>query len=342
MKEIVDHTGHLIKPSGYKSDLNIRETVRAIKLIKDTFENKLGAALNLERVSAPLFVASTSGMNDDLSGKERAVSFDVPCCNLEAEIVHSLAKWKRSALLRYGYKHKEGIYTDMNAIRRDECLDNTHSIYVDQWDWELVIDKEDRNIDFLKEVVNKIYKVIVDVAKSIYEKYPSLDYIIPEDIVFITSQELEDLYPGMNSQAREDQIAKEHGAVFIMQIGGKLKSGERHDGRAPDYDDWSLNGDILLWFPLLNRSIEISSMGIRVDEETLLRQLELSGCLERKDLPFHKALLNGELPYTIGGGLGQSRMCMYFLHKAHIGEVQASLWSEEMIEECAEANIHLL
>lgn len=332
----------LIIPEGYSSVLNIRDTERAIKQIKDLFETELSKSLNLERVSAPLFVTPKSGMNDNLSGTERAVSFDIPFCGVNAEIVHSLAKWKRSALARYEFRHSEGLYTDMNAIRRDEVLDNLHSIYVDQWDWELVIDKSDRNVEVLKEIVNKIYAVMKKVADFVAAQYPKLNNILPEEIKFITTQEMEDLYPDKTSKEREDLVAKKYGAVFIMQIGGPLKSGKRHDGRAPDYDDWNLNGDLLLWYPLLDKAIEMSSMGIRVDEETLLKQLDIAGCPERKDLPFHKALLDGELPYTVGGGIGQSRMCMYFLHKAHIGEVQASIWGDEMIAECEESNIYLL
>ncbi len=332
----------LIKPEGYSSKMDVKTTEKAIKNIKDTFERELADALNLQRVSAPLMVNPKSGINDNLNGIERPVSFDVPGAGCNAEIVHSLAKWKRLALKRYGYHEGEGLYTDMNAIRRDEELDNLHSIYVDQWDWEAIISREHRTEDMLKETVRKIYTAVKAVESKTAAKYPELDTYLPEDIFFITTQELEDMYPQLTPREREDAAAKEHGAIFVMKIGGLLKSGIKHDGRAPDYDDWELNGDILLWYPVLNRAFEISSMGIRVDEEALIRQLEISGCPQRAELPFHKALLNHELPYTIGGGIGQSRICMYILNKAHIGEVHASLWSEDMIKECEEAGIHLL
>lgn len=333
----------LIIPEGYKSTLKLKETEIAIKKIKDFFERSLSERLNLIRVSAPLFVRNDRGLNDNLSGVERPVSFTVRDDNeAGAEIVHSLAKWKRMALYRYGFKVGEGLYTDMNAIRRDEDLDNIHSIYVDQWDWEKVIDKEQRNEGFLKEIVTEIYKAFIETENYVNREYPFIEKILPEKITFITSQELEDKFPGFTPKEREDAIAKEYGAVFIMKIGKVLESGEKHDGRAPDYDDWELNGDILLWNPVLGRALELSSMGIRVDEESLLKQLKLAGCEERKNLEFHQMLLNKKLPYTIGGGLGQSRICMFFLRKAHIGEVQSSIWPEEMISKCAEFGIDIL
>lgn len=333
----------LIIPEGYKSTLNLKETEIAIKKIKDFFERSLSERLNLIRVSAPLFVRNDRGLNDNLSGVERPVSFTVRDDNeAGAEIVHSLAKWKRMALYRYGFKVGEGLYTDMNAIRRDEDLDNIHSIYVDQWDWEKVINREQRNEGFLQEIVTEIYKAFIETENYVNREYPFIEKILPEKITFITSQELEDKFPGFTPKEREDAIAKEHGAVFIMKIGKVLESGEKHDGRAPDYDDWELNGDILLWNPVLGRALELSSMGIRVDEESLLKQLKLAGCEERKNLEFHQMLLNKKLPYTIGGGLGQSRICMFFLRKAHIGEVQSSIWPEEMVTKCAEYGIDIL
>ncbi|HHW47266.1 MAG TPA: aspartate--ammonia ligase [Clostridiaceae bacterium] len=333
----------LIIPEGYDPILSIRETQIAIKLLKDFFERELARELNLIRVSAPLFVRPESGLNDNLNGVERPVSFDVKGINNNmVEIVQSLAKWKRMALKEYGFKCGEGLYTDMNAIRRDEDLDNLHSVYVDQWDWEKIINREDRNQEFLKDVVKSIFKVFKRTEDFILSKYPSLKRMLPDEISFITTQELEDMYPDLSPKQREDAIAREKKAVFIMQIGGTLKSGIKHDGRAPDYDDWNLNGDILFWYPVLNRAFEISSMGIRVDEEALLMQLKLAGCEERKELKFHRDLLEGKLPYTIGGGIGQSRMCMFFLSKAHIGEVQASVWPDVMIEKCESANIKLL
>lgn len=333
----------LIIPEDYKSTLDLRETEVAIKKLKDFFEGSLSEKLNLVRVSAPLFVRCNKGLNDNLNGVERPVSFTVKDDNeAEAEIVHSLAKWKRMALHRYGFKVGEGLYADMNAIRRDEELDNIHSIYVDQWDWEKVISKEQRNEEFLKGIVTEIYKAFTETENYVNTEYPFIEKILPEKITFITSQELEDKYPEFTSKEREDAVAKEYGAVFIMKIGKALESGERHDGRAPDYDDWDLNGDILLWNPVLGRALELSSMGIRVDEDSLLEQLKIAGCEERKNLEFHKMLLNKELPYTIGGGLGQSRICMFFLRKAHIGEVQSSIWPDEMIAKCAEYGINIL
>lgn len=332
----------LIRPQGYSSKMDVKTTERAIKSVKDIFEEELAQVLHLQRVSAPLMVDPESGLNDDLNGVERPVSFDVPAAGCMAEIVHSLAKWKRLALKRYGYEPGEGLYTDMNAIRRDEELDNLHSIYVDQWDWEAIINKEDRKVETLKTYVRNIYNSMKAAEFRTVAQYPVLEAYLPEEIYFITTQELEDLYPDRSPKEREDAITEKYGAVFIQQIGGTLKSGIRHDGRAPDYDDWELNGDIMLWYPLLNRAFEVSSMGIRVDETALKRQLKAAGCEDRGELPFHRALLRGELPYTIGGGIGQSRICMYILNKAHIGEVHTSIWSKEMIEECHEAGIYLL
>ncbi len=329
-------------PPEYKSKLDIRQTVAAIKFLKDYFERQLAAELNLTRVSAPLFVRPETGLNDNLSGVERPVSFEVKDIGGNAEIVHSLAKWKRFALKRYGFDEGEGLYTDMNAIRRDEELDNLHSIYVDQWDWEMVIAKSQRNMDTLKTTVRKIYRVFKKAETYICGIYPQLEAFLPEDIFFITSQELEDLYPELSPKERENEITKSKGAVFLMQIGHTLKSGQPHDDRAPDYDDWNLNGDILFWYPVLDQAMELSSMGIRVDEKSLREQILLTGCQDRLSMDYHKDLLAGKLPYTIGGGIGQSRMCMFFLAKAHIGEVQASVWSDEIIEECEKANIFLL
>lgn len=330
-------------PVDYNTKLGLMETEIAIKKLKDLFERRLSEELNLMRVSAPLFVSKETGLNDNLNGVERPVSFDIKAIEgAEMEIVHSLAKWKRMALYRYGFNCGKGLYTDMNAIRRDEDLDNLHSVYVDQWDWEKVITKEDRNIENLKGIVKGIYRAFKDTEEYVHSIYPFLSKILPDDIYFITSQELEDLYPKLTPKGREDKICKDKGAVFVMQIGGELKSGEKHDGRAPDYDDWTLNGDILFWYPVLERSFELSSMGIRVDEEALKKQLKIAGCEERKKLEFHRLLLEGKLPYTVGGGIGQSRICMFFLRKAHIGEVQAGIWSEDTIERCEKANIVLL
>lgn len=333
----------LIKPEGYKPVHNIIETEIGIKKLKDFFEKRIAEELNLTRVSAPIFVKRSTGVNDNLNGIERPVAFDAKAIDdSDIEIVQSLAKWKRIALKRYGFEVGEGIYTDMNAIRRDEDLDNLHSIYVDQWDWEKVINKADRTTGTLKSTVESIYKVFKDTEEYIHQLYPAIEEILPEKITFITSQELEDKYPELTPKEREDAIAKEFGAVFISQIGKTLKSGEKHDGRSPDYDDWELNGDILFWYPILDRAVELSSMGIRVDEDALIRQLELSGCQDRRELEYHTMLINKMLPYTIGGGIGQSRICMFFLRKAHIGEVQAALWPQEMIEECEKENILLL
>ena len=332
----------VIIPEDYRSKTTLIETEVHIKSIKDFFEKNLADKLNLIRVSAPLFVDVKSGLNDNLNGVERPVKFDVLATNQDVEIVHSLAKWKRMSLHRYKFPVGKGLYADMNAIRRDEELDNIHSIYVDQWDWELIINKEDRNLDFLKGIVKKIYSVFKDTEKYVKENLLDIEEELPEEIFFVTSQELEDMYRDLSPKERENAICKDKGAVFIMQIGDKLNSGEKHDGRAPDYDDWKLNGDILFWNNVLDSAIELSSMGIRVNEESLERQLNEAGCEERKELDFHKSLLNGELPQTIGGGIGQSRICMYFLRKAHIGEVQSSVWDDKNYRICSENGIDLL
>ncbi len=334
---------NLIIPDGYQPAIDIRETEVAIKYVKDFFERELAKELKLTRVSAPLFVKPETGLNDNLNGVERPVSFGVKEQNdANVEIVHSLAKWKRLALQRYGFSVGEGLYTDMNAIRRDEDTDNIHSIFVDQWDWEKIITKEDRTVETLQTIVKNVYNALKATEEFICNKYTYVNPIMPEEISFITTQELEDMYPDSTPKEREYNIAKLKGAVFIMQIGGTLNSGERHDGRAPDYDDWSLNGDIILYYPVLDIALELSSMGIRVDEDTLVKQLEISGCMDRAELPFQKALLNGELPYTVGGGIGQSRICMFFLRKAHIGEVQASIWPDDISEYAIKNNIALL
>lgn len=333
----------LLIPKGYKSPLGLKETEIAIKKVKDFFEKSLSEALNLTRVSAPLFVQNGTGINDALNGTERPVNFDmkeIPGSSIE--IVHSLAKWKRLALHRYGFEVGEGLYTDMNAIRRDEDLDNLHSIYVDQWDWEKILTREDRNLDTLQTIVKSIYKVFKDTENYVSSIYPEIEKLLPENIFFITTQDLEDRFPDLTPKEREDAICREKKAVFIMKIGGALKSGEKHDGRSPDYDDWNLNGDILFYYPVLDRAFELSSMGIRVDETALREQLKIAGCEERAELEFHRLLLEGKLPYTVGGGIGQSRICMFFLRKAHIGEVQSSIWTKNMIEICEKANIHLL
>jgi len=332
----------LIIPKQYKSSLGVIQTQQAIKDLKDYFEQRLSDELKLTRVSSPLFVLPETGTNDNLNGVEKAVNFNVPYINRNVEIVQSLAKWKRVALKKYGFKTGRGIYTDMNAIRKDEELDNIHSIYVDQWDWEIVINKEERNNTKLKEIVKKIYKVFKDTEEHVHYIYPEIKKILPEEITFITSQELLDMYPKLSSKERENKIVREKGAVFLMQIGKILDNGDKHDGRSPDYDDWELNGDILFYNPILDNAIELSSMGIRVDEESLKYQLDVSNCNARKELDYHKALLNGELPYTIGGGIGQSRICMYFLNKAHIGEVQVGVWPDDMIEKCSQSGIYLL
>jgi aspartate--ammonia ligase len=332
----------LIIPTTYTSKLTLRETQVAIKKLKDFFEAVLARQLNLTRVSAPLFVVHSSGLNDNLTGVERPIIFDVPAMNGKCEIVHSLAKWKRMALKEYNFNVGEGLYTDMNAIRRDEELGNLHSLYVDQWDWERIITERDRNLDFLIEIVNKIYFCLKETEKEIKEAFPILEWELPDQMAVITTQELEDLYPDLDPKAREHAIAKDKKAVFLTQIGGKLKSGTMHDRRAPDYDDWNLNGDILVWHPILEQAVELSSMGIRVDEAALLKQLKAAGCEHWAEYKFHKELLAGNLPLTIGGGIGQSRLCMYFLEKIHIGEVQAAVWPEHIIKTCRENNIFLL
>ena len=333
----------LIIPENYDPRLTIRETQDAIKYIRDTFQKEMGREMHLERISAPLFVEKSSGLNDNLNGVERPVSFDMPDLTGETvEVVHSLAKWKRMALKEYGFAPGEGLYTNMNAIRRDETLDNLHSCYVDQWDWEKVITREERNLDTLKNTVREIFKIIKHMQHEVWYKYPQAVKHLPSDIFFITSQELEDMYPDKSPKERENLITKEHGCVFLMQIGDKLASGEPHDGRAPDYDDWKLNGDILFWYETLGCALEISSMGIRVDETSLGEQLKKAGCEDRATLPYHRMLLNGELPCTIGGGIGQSRLCMLLLDRAHIGEVQASIWPAAMREECRKHKIYLL
>ena len=331
-------------PQGYKPLLSIYETQRAIDLGNRLFADKLAGALRLHRVSAPLFVAVSSGLNDDLNGVERAVAFDINGVEGDAAVVHSLAKWKRLALKRYQFHAGEGLYTNMNAIRRDEELDSLHSAYVDQWDWEKIITREERNTDFLKKTVRSIVDALSETQSFLCTVFPQLNVLpqVSTDVAFITTQELEDLFPGLTPKEREDAYVKDHPTTFLMGIGGKLKSGKPHDGRAPDYDDWDLNGDLLVWDSVGRRSFELSSMGIRVDEESLARQLELSGCESRRELPFHKMLLNGELPLTMGGGIGQSRVSMLLLGKAHIGEVQSSLWDEANVAAAEKAGITLL
>ncbi len=332
----------LIIPNDYHSLLNLKDTQVAIKAAKDYFETNLARELHLTRVSAPLFVDPATGLNDDLNGVERPVEFDVKETGTKLQIVHSLAKWKRYALREYGFSVDEGLYTDMNAIRRDEDTDNIHSIYVDQWDWEKVIAKSDRTLSTLKQTVKKIYNVFKMTEKYINSLFPQLVPCLPEDVTFMTAQELEDMYPDLTPKEREHRAVKMNGAIFIMKIGDTLKSGEKHDGRAPDYDDWELNGDLIFYDELLDIPFEVSSMGIRVSEESMKSQLKAANCEERAALPFHRDLLAGRLPYTIGGGIGQSRICMYLLHKAHIGEVQTSVWPKEMVQECKNGGIHLL
>ena len=329
-------------PEGYAPILDAYNTQKAIAYIKQTFQDEFANALHLKRVSAPLFVTEESGLNDNLNGYERPVSFDVPAVGENAQVVHSLAKWKRLALKRYGFDVGNGLYTDMNAIRRDEDLDNLHSIYVDQWDWEKIITRETRTIDYLKLIVSSIVNAICNTNDRLHVRFPQLKIDLKREVAYITTQELEDLYPDYTAKQREDAFVKEHKTAFIMQIGGKLRSGKPHDGRAPDYDDWSLNGDIFFWNDILGRAVEISSMGIRVDAESLDRQLTLAGCDDRRSLPFHKMLLNDELPLTIGGGIGQSRLCMLMMGCAHIGEVQSSIWDSETVRICEEAGIRLL
>lgn len=334
---------HMIIPKNYENKLDIISTEIAIKYVKDLFERRLAHHLNLMRISAPLYVAKDSGLNDDLNGIERPVSFDIKeITGKDIEIVHSLAKWKRMALKRYNLNVGKGIYTDMNAIRRDEELDNLHSSYVDQWDWEKIIDRDNRTLDFLKNTVRNIMKALKETERELVIVFENLEPFIHEDVFFITAQELEDLYPSLTPKQREYEITKEHKTVFLMQVGDVLKSGKHHDGRAPDYDDWSLNGDILLYYPILDCAIEISSMGIRVDATSLQEQLKKANCEERLQLPFHTMLLHDELPLTIGGGIGQSRICLILLNKAHIGEVQVSIWSDDMMKKCEKHHILLL
>lgn len=332
----------LCLPEGYQSTLDILQTEIAIKLVKDTFERELADKLHLTRVSAPLFVRTGSGINDDLNGVERPVGFDISDIGADVEIVHSLAKWKRLALKRYGFGPNTGLYTDMNAIRRDEELDNLHSVYVDQWDWEKIITPETRTPETLRHTVRRVMRALRETEEILHRANPELTPMISEKVTFLTAQELLDRYPGLSPKERENAAAKEFGTIFIMGIGGKLSDGKPHDGRAPDYDDWDLNGDILVWYPVLNRAVELSSMGIRVNAESLRRQLALAGCPEREKLSYHQMLLDGELPLTIGGGIGQSRLCMVMQHKAHIGEVQASIWDDATIETCQKHQITLL
>ena len=329
-------------PEGYRSALGLYDTQSAIGFIKRTFEDKLMAALTLKRVSAPLFVEPSTGLNDNLNGVERAVSFDIKDANTTAEVVHSLAKWKRLALGKYGFYPGRGLYTDMNAIRRDEELDNLHSVYTDQWDWEKVITREDRNIEYLKDTVRAEVKAMCETLDEIKNRYPQITVELCDEVSFVTTQELEDMYPDLTSKQRENAYLKEHRTAFIMQIGDVLRSGKKHDGRAPDYDDWSLNGDIMFWDDVLDCAMEISSMGIRVDAKSLDEQLTKTGDNDRRELPFHRAVLNDELPLTMGGGIGQSRFCMLLLGKAHIGEVQVSVWDEDTKKKCEEAGVILL
>ena len=330
-------------PAGYRSALSLHDTQVAIKTVKDFFQARLAAELNLLRVSAPLFVTPESGLNDNLNGVERPVRFDVKDMDArEVEIVQSLAKWKRMALHSYGMGLHEGLYADMNAIRRDEVMDNIHSIYVDQWDWERVIARGERTLETLQETVRRVYRALKKTEKYMAVQYDYIEEILPKDIYFLTAQELLDRYPNLSAREREYAITKEKGAVFLMQIGGRLSNGERHDGRAPDYDDWTLNGDILVYYPVLDIALELSSMGVRVDAAALREQLKAADCMDRAKLPFQKAVLNDELPFSIGGGIGQSRMCMFFLRKAHIGEVQSSVWPEDMLRECRAHGITLL
>ena len=331
-----------IIPKGYRSTMTLYETQDAISFIKRSFQDGLARALRLKRVTAPLFVQPQSGLNDDLNGVERPVIFDIPCVGTDAQVVHSLAKWKRMALYRYDFHPGKGLYTDMNAIRRDETLDNLHSVYVDQWDWEKVLTRETRNLETLQNTVRSIVGCVCDTLDALKARYPHIPTELSREVKFITTQELLDRYPGLSPKERENAAVREYKTVFLMQIGGKLSDGKPHDGRAPDYDDWSLNGDILFYFPLLDCAMEISSMGIRVDAETLDRQLSEAGCDARRSLPFHRMLLADKLPLTIGGGIGQSRICMLLMNKAHIGEVQCSIWDQETIDACETAGIVLL
>ena len=332
----------IVIPEGYRAPLPNYELQRAIEFIKSNFQQNLSYALNLRRVSAPLFVSENSGLNDNLNGYERPVAFDIPDVGVNGQVVHSLAKWKRLALKRYDFRPGKGLYTDMNAIRRDEETDNLHSIYVDQWDWEKIITRADRNEEYLRQTVRSIVRALCETADALDVAFPCLHNSLDSEVYFVTTQELEDRWPGLTPREREDAVCREHHTVFLMQIGGKLKSGKPHDGRAPDYDDWTLNGDILVWNPVLGRSFELSSMGIRVDEKSLDEQLTLAGCDDRRALPFHKMLLNGELPLTMGGGIGQSRVCMLLIGTCHIGEVQVSLWDQDTLGACETAGITLL
>ena len=332
----------MIYPEGYKSSLSVKDTQKAIKLIKDTFQIKLAKKLNLDRVTAPIIVRSDSGINDDLNGVERKVTFDLKEMEGQIEVVQSLAKWKRRALYRFGYEAGEGIYTDMNALRRDDDMDNIHSVFVDQWDWEKVITKEDRTIEYLKDTVQKIIDTLIYTLTIVKAEYPEITTEISKDVSFVTTQELLDMYPDLTAKERENAYVKEHRTVFIMQIGDKLSDGTQHDGRAPDYDDWTLNGDIMIYNDVLDQALEISSMGIRVDKDRLNYQLKVRNAEERKSFDYHKNILNETYPLTIGGGIGQSRLCMLILQKAHIGEVHSSVWSPDMIKECEENNIFLL
>ena len=334
---------YLITPEGYKPLLDLKQTELGIKQIKEFFQLNLSSELRLRRVTAPLFVLKGMGINDDLNGVERAVTFPIKDLgDAKAEVVHSLAKWKRLTLAEYHIEPGYGIYTDMNAIRADEELGNLHSLYVDQWDWERVITAEDRNVEFLKEIVTRIYAAMVRTEYMVYEMYPQIKPCLPQKLHFIHAEELRQLYPDLEPKCREHAICKKYGAVFIIGIGCKLSDGKKHDGRAPDYDDWSLNADIVVYYPVLDIALELSSMGIRVDKDALLSQLEKAGCPERAELPFQKAIIDGKLPYTIGGGIGQSRICMFFLRKAHIGEVQSSMWPEEVVQEATAHEISLL
>ena len=343
----------LVINENYKPKLSLRETERAIKSIKDFFQENLAKELNLQRVSAPLFTRKGTGVNDDLNGIEAKATFKIKDDGYsQAECLFSLAKWKRMVLADYSFEKGEGLYTDMNAIRPDEeCLDNLHSVYVDQWDWERVISPEQRNLDFLKDIVKKIYEVMKATEIMVNKKYPQIEPMLPDDITFVHTEDMVEMYPDLSPTERENEVTKKYGAVFVIGIGGQLADGKVHDGRAPDYDDWitetgggkrGLNGDILLWYPLLNRAFEISSMGIRVDKDAMLKQLEIRGALDRKELKWHKKLLNGQFPLSIGGGIGQSRLCMFFLRKLHIGEVHASVWPENMVRQCKETGIRLL
>lgn len=333
---------NLVIPEGYQAELDLRETELAIKQIKDRVEAQIADTLNLTRVSAPLFVRRETGLNDDLNGVERPVSFDIKELGANVEIVHSLAKWKRMALGRYGFEPGEGIYTDMNAVRRDETLDNLHSVYVDQWDWEKIIKKDQRHIEYLQAVVRELFACFKRVENYVSREFACIKRKLPDEVFFITTEELLQMYPDKTAKEREDAICQEKKAVFIMGIGAPLSDGKAHDGRAPDYDDWQLNGDLLFWYPTLERAFEISSMGIRVDENSMHSQLEAAGCLDREQMDFHRRIIEAALPYTIGGGIGQSRLCMFFLDKAHIGEVQSSVWPEEMIAACDQNGIRLL